>query len=223
MNKERFSRQTGDGSPTIYSVRFGETYHSLHGAMKESLYVFIDKGLKEYASQARQRVIRIGEMGFGTGLNAFLAWRFAKENEHQIIYETYEMFPLNSDEYKLLNFYRDEAEKQIFLRIHISKWEQSVELDENFTLIKHRLPIEEVQVREQWDVIFFDAFSPRSQPELWTFEVLKNMYLAMRKNGVFVTYSAKGEVRRNLIKAGFKTERLAGPLGKRHMLRAWKK
>ncbi len=220
---KRQIRITDDGSPTLYSGRFDETYHSHHGAVTESVHVFLRAGLETYARMYSVDPVRVGETGFGTGLNAWLAWRWAMENKRKIIYETYEIFPLEADEYMQLEFFDNEEDKNLFFQLHRATWERETALDGFFTILKRRLPIEKIQERDRWDVLFFDAFSPRKQPELWNFEVLKNMYLAMRKNGIFVTYSAKGEVRRNLIKAGFEVERIPGPPGKRHMLRAWKR
>jgi len=213
---------TGDGSFTFYNHELNETYHSVHGAWRESEHVFIRAGLEWFARLHSPRKIIIGESGFGTGLNALLARQWAEKNRLPVWYETFEKYPLSYKNWRAYVSTLPSPSRKLLTAIHLAPWEQEVRLSPYFVLIKHLADLRRITPRYRWHVHFFDAFSPRIQPGLWTEEVLQNMYDNLSPGGVFVTYSAKGSVRRNLEKAGFQTEKLPGPPGKREMLRGVK-
>ncbi len=216
--------KTGDGSYTLYLGSLNETYHSRFGAVTESLHVFIRMGLEERYAVDRSSVLYVGEMGFGTGLNALLTLRWAHQNKVKIIYETFDKFPLDFSVIENLNYTeKGSGFDSFFVEMHKAPWNKEAELTPFFTLHKHQMDFRDIDVENAWDVIYFDAFGPDKQPGLWDIHMMKKMYLAMRNGGIFVTYSAKGEVRRNLLKAGFEVEKLPGPPGKREMLRARKR
>jgi tRNA U34 5-methylaminomethyl-2-thiouridine-forming methyltransferase MnmC len=216
---------TGDGSSSVYSPVFNEQYHSHHGAIQESLHVFIRNGWQEAITNKTN--ISILEMGFGTGLNAFLVYlEMQKQNDLFVNYDSLEAFPIGMEIITALDYPVQTNSlqlKDVFLAMHECQWEKPVEIHERFVLTKLQKKIEQVELeKNKYDLIFFDAFSPRSQPELWTKEVFEKMYAAAKPNAVLVTYCAKGQVRRNMQAAGFSVERLDGPPGKREMLRARK-
>lgn len=216
--------RTSDGSSTLYIEEWNEHYHSKHGALQEALYVFIKQGLQFLAP--RKSSIRILEMGFGSGLNALLTYDFACQNQLEIEYVGVEGFPLTTEEINALNYnelIENQNSAKIFDAFHELPWNISKALDDLFTLEKKMTSFEDVElVQHYFDLIYFDAFGARVQPLLWEFNMLQKMYDCLNTNGVFVTYSAKGSVRRDLMKLGFEVERLDGPPGKRHMLRAIK-
>lgn len=207
---------TADGSPTLVNEA-GDSYKSLHGARNESSYVFIEAGL-QFALQ-RTPVTSVFELGFGTGLNAFLTAQFAEKHGVSLHYTTVEAFPL-VEEWKQLDF----GDPILLHAIHSSPWEQHVEITPHFSLYKQKSTFADMSLpNNTFDVVYYDAFSPHTQPELWTISCFEKMYRSMRNEGVLVTYSVKGEVRRTMIQANFEVERMAGPPGKRHMLRAIKR
>jgi tRNA U34 5-methylaminomethyl-2-thiouridine-forming methyltransferase MnmC len=211
-----------DGSHTLFVPELREYYHSVHGAVQESRHVFINAGLKA----CKQEQLNVLEIGFGTGLNAFLSFYEAEMLGLEINYMAYEPFPLGSEIWKELNHWQfiDHAKaRDTFNLIHASEWGGGVALSERFTLKKIIEEIEKAILPENYfNLVYFDAFAPAIQPELWTLQIFSKIYRAVAADGILVTYSAMGEVRRNLIKAGFSVERLPGPPGKREMLRAWK-
>jgi len=216
--------KTSDGSYTLYIEEWNEHYHSKHGALQEALYVFIKQGLQFLAK--KKSSVRILEMGFGSGLNALLTYDFAREHQLNIEYVGVEGFPLISEEINALNYkklLKTHDCSQMFDAFHQLPWNVSKALDDMFTLEKKLSAFEDVElVQHHFDLIYFDAFGARVQPHLWEYKMLQKMYDCLSINGVLVTYSAKGSVRRDLIKLGFEVERLDGPPGKRHMLRAIK-
>jgi tRNA U34 5-methylaminomethyl-2-thiouridine-forming methyltransferase MnmC len=215
-------RETSDGSFTLYSSEFGETYHSINGAITESEHVFIDTGLRK----CRCNPVNILEMGFGTGLNAFLALMEAEKGNKTICYTSIERYPLAADIYEKLNYANTfpEEKQKLFIDLHRKEWELEVEITSYFALKKLNVDITAFELGNQlYDVVFFDAFSPNIQPELWSREIFGKVFQAMKPGGVLTTYCAKGEVRRNMQSVGFVVERLPGPPGKREMLRANKK
>ncbi len=217
--------KTKDGSHTLYNPLFKESYHSLYGAITESKHVFIQSGLVFYYLRHQPDDIIVGEMGFGTGLNAFLTLIWAEKNKVHIVYETYENFPIPIEQIEKLNYsgYFADHFKEKFLLIHQASWNRLVQITPYFSIKKIQRDFHEVDEINKWNVVYFDAFGPRVQPELWNERMMKKMYLATAYEGVFVTYSAKGQVRRNLLEAGFEVEKIPGPPGKREMLRAIKK
>ena len=230
--KESANRQiitTEDGSNSIYNSELGEHYHSVHGAMRESKHVFIETGWKEvqnskFQIQNSRKEVSIMEIGFGTGLNAFLVGlESLKDKSLKVFYSGIEAFPLKKEEICELNYAANEMEKELFRNLHNAAWNEEAAISENFTLKKIKTTLENFSPEENsYDLIFFDAFSPEKQPELWTEEIFRKLFLSMKANGIFVTYCAKGQVRRNLQSAGFSVERLKGPPGKREMLRGRK-
>lgn len=227
---------TEDGSHTLFSEMAGQTYHSSHGAVQESRHIFISqlKGQRSIVNGQRSGmngVLSILEIGFGTGLNALLTAQWARENGVRVEYTTIELYPLGEEVYCGLNYGRLLGDEELFLRLHEAEWDVGfVPVVENFVIRKCKSDIVEWLRNAQctmynvqlFDVVFFDAFSPDAQPELWTEEVFRNVYALMKMGGVLMTYCAKGDVRRAMLAAGFRVEKLAGPPGKRHILRAGK-
>jgi len=212
---------TSDGSSSIHIPEWDEQYHSKHGAIQEAYHVFIKNGL-EFINDDN---ISILEIGLGTGLNCFITFLEAQKYNFEIDYTGIEAYPITLDEKNLLNYVSQlDATKhqKIFDDIHTSEWEKKIQITKNFTLTKQLQKFEYITVRNQFNLIYFDAFSPRVQPELWTEAIFQKMYNALVPNGILVTYSAKGSVRRALQNVGFKVERLPGPPGKREMLQAMK-
>ncbi len=218
---------TTDGSHTLRSQQFGVEYHSVHGAVQESLHVFIHSGLSPLLETGIKRV-HILEMGFGTGLNALLVRQIARQRpEVEFRYDTYEQFPVSPVEVAALNYPAQlEVEADLFLGLHDCGWEQSIELDANFILHKrcadYLNDTDRPYAPGEVDLIFYDAFAPRSQPEFWETEGLVTSCEALRPGGSLVTYCAKGQFKRNLRAAGFTVVPLPGPPGKREMTKGVK-
>lgn len=205
---------TDDGSNTIRHELLGELYHSDRGAVGESEYVYIRQGL-EYMAQGCEEV-KVFEVGFGTGLNAWLTWEYARAKDIRVCYEAVERYPLDMATVRDLKYTDDKR----FEELH--RVESEV-LDKWFTLTKYEEDLTDFDpelLAGQFDVVYFDAFAPEVQPDLWCEETMRKMYRLLRPGGVLVTYSAKGIVKENLRSAGFEVGRLKGALGKRHMLRA---
>jgi tRNA U34 5-methylaminomethyl-2-thiouridine-forming methyltransferase MnmC len=217
---------TSDGSHSIYIPELNEHYHSIHGAIQESKHVFIEAGLKHFiSSPAPPSHINILEIGFGTGLNAFLTFIEARNANLKIKYTTIEAFPLKKEIVEELNYVSelDSDLKDTFDQLHYSDWEKEISISENFILRKIGKPLQNVNLKaKEFDLIYFDAFGPPVQPEMWTESVFSKIAEATKPNGIFVTYCAKGEVKRTLKKAGFNIENLPGPPGKREMVRGLK-
>lgn len=218
--------RTGDGTSTIYLPEWEENYHSKHGATQEALHVFIEKGLTHYLSKSSVNKVSILEIGFGTGLNALLSILQARVQELDMHYSAVEAYPVQQEELDSLNYAEvldQENIAQLFKKLHDSPWEQEIDLAPYFRLHKRKQFFSEISDVDRFDLIYFDAFGPRVQPELWTEIIFEKMYKALRDNGSLVTYSAKGAVRRAMQTVGFEVERLEGPPGKREMLRANKR
>ncbi|KAB1157652.1 tRNA (5-methylaminomethyl-2-thiouridine)(34)-methyltransferase MnmD [Flavobacterium luteum] len=214
--------QTLDGSTTIQLQEWNECYHSKHGAIQEAKHVFIKNGLSLFQNKS----ISILEIGFGTGLNAFITFLEAPKLNLNIDYVGVEAFPISSDEILAMNYVNElEAVDQdlIFKAMHSSIWEQKNRLSNTFSLTKRKQFFENINDIEQFDLIYFDAFGYRVQPELWSTEIFRKMYTSLKPNGTLVTYAARGVVKRSMIEVGFIVEKLAGPPGKREMFRATKK
>ncbi|MCG2460625.1 tRNA (5-methylaminomethyl-2-thiouridine)(34)-methyltransferase MnmD [Flavobacteriaceae bacterium F89] len=212
---------TSDGSKTIQIEEWDEQYHSKHGAVQEAYHVFVKHGLSLF----KNKTISIMEIGFGTGLNALITWKEAADLRLRIEYLGVEAYPVTFEEVKLLNYISQlnaVAYKSGFLQMHSSPWGSVVDIAPDFTLCKRKQDFRAIDDEDNCDLIYFDAFGARVQPELWTEVVFKKMYRALRANGVLVTYAAKGSVRRAMLAVGFSVERLPGPPGKREMLRATK-
>jgi len=219
---QRTILQTADNSNTIYFKELDETFHSKNGALQESVHVFINAGFDEIIKTKKQ--VNIFEVGFGTGLNALLTLIKCCEKKVNISYIGIDAFPL---EKKLIDklAYENLFNKNNFLffnKMHATKWGEPFLINENFTLKKVDAKLENYLFDANFDLIYFDAFAPDKQPELWTEDIFKQIFDNMNEGGILVTYSAKGEVRRCMERAGFNVERLPGPKGKREMLRARK-
>lgn len=195
-----------------------EHYHSTHGAIQEAYHVYIQQGLKAIDSKE----ISILEIGFGTGLNCFITYL---ETDKIIDYVGVEAYPVNVDEIAKLNYVSElkaTSKKAVFEQMHVCNWEEKCVISNTFSLTKQQKFFSELQDENKYDLIYFDAFGPEKQPELWTKEVFEKMHLALKENGILVTYASKGDVKRAMKAAGFKLKRLPGPIGKWHMLRATK-
>jgi tRNA U34 5-methylaminomethyl-2-thiouridine-forming methyltransferase MnmC len=214
---------TQDGSYTLYSKEHEVTYHSRYGAIQESNHVFIHSGLLPHLK--KQDKISILELGFGTGLNVLLTWKNIVDIDTvHVDYHSFDVYPLPED---LLNacVYEDHLKipTSISKNILTSDWDKLIEVDSRFKLTKHNKDIlEETLTDNYFDIVYFDAFSPESQPELWSASLFEKIYESMTGQAVLVTYCAKGEVKRILKKIGFTLETLPGPPGKREMTRATK-
>ena len=216
---KREIKLTSDGSTTIHLPDWEEHYHSIHGAIQEAYHVYIAQGLK--AKEGPN--ISILEMGFGTGLNCFIT--FLERANLLINYVGVEAYPVVKSEYDQLNYVTElhaEQNTAIFETLHSASWEKTHAIRNGFTLTKRKQLFKDVNDVNSYDVIYFDAFAPNIQPELWTEAIFKNMYRALKINGILVTYAAKGDVKRALKAVGFSVKRLPGPKGKWHMLRATK-
>jgi tRNA U34 5-methylaminomethyl-2-thiouridine-forming methyltransferase MnmC len=214
--------QTLDHSHTIYVPELNETYHSRNGAIQEALHVYIQMGLMEAAQ--KKYSIQILEIGFGTGLNAWLTLLEAQRKNLHINYHTIEPFPLPETIINNLNYTKNASAEAsaIFRQMHLSDWEQAVQITTEFSLLKIQNTLEDFIPSTKYDLIYFDAFGPEKQPVLWQPDVLTKLYLCLNNGGIWVTYASKGEVKRNLKQIGFDVQRLPGPPMKRHMLRAIK-
>ena len=213
--------QTADGSTTIRIKDWDECYHSKHGAIQEAYHVFIKNGLSLFPSQS----ISIMEIGFGTGLNVFITYLESQKLQQKIDYVGVEAFSISSDELKSMNYVQELNANDftnVFEKMHSISWEEKHTISENFSLYKRNQFFQDINDVEKFDLIYFDAFGYRVQPELWSTEIFKKMYESLKPNGVLVTYAARGVVKRSMIEVGFTVEKLAGPPGKREMFRARK-
>jgi tRNA U34 5-methylaminomethyl-2-thiouridine-forming methyltransferase MnmC len=212
---------TADGSKTIRIEDWNEQYHSMHGAVQEAYHVFIRNGLSLF----RDRQLSILEIGFGTGLNALITLLESGKRGLDIAYKGVEAYPVAREELEQLDYMTTldaRNSEQYFWRMHQTSWGESYPISANFSLIKQQIDFREISDIDLFDLIYFDAFGARVQPELWTEEIFAIMFASMKENGVLVTYSAKGSVRRAMQAVGFVVEKLPGPPGKREMLRALK-
>ena len=200
--------KTADGSKTIRLVDLDENYHSRHGALQEAEHVFIHNGILAFK---HEKHLSIFEMGFGTGLNAFLTCLYSLENDLKINQLDYDS--LKGNDYS-----------SIFNKIHSTSWDEKNEINSNFALTKIENKIQNFSFQnEKYDIVYYDAFGPRAQQEMWSLEIFQKLYTSIKEGGFLVTYCAKGQVKRDLKTAGFNIEALPGPPGKREMTRAWKR
>lgn len=227
---ERIIERTEDGSATLFVPELNEHYHSTKGARTESQHIFIDMGLKASAAPSPH----ILEIGFGTGLNAWLTLKEAEESSRNVHYTGVELYPLEWQTIEQLNYVPNDEqitvnnEQQnaikLFKQLHTSPWEEDVRLTPHFTLRKIQEDFNKWRVENSlFNLVYFDAFAPEKQPEMWSQELFNRIYVLLAKDGILTTYCAKGVVRRMLQAAGFLVERLPGPPGgKREILRARK-
>jgi tRNA U34 5-methylaminomethyl-2-thiouridine-forming methyltransferase MnmC len=214
-------QKTIDGSDTLYSIEMNESYHSLNGAVQESKHIFIEAGLH----QIKKQDIRIFEVGFGTGLNALLTWEDALKNNLNIKYDAIELFSVSNTTIKSLNYqmFVPDLSADAFLDLHKAPWNTQQMLESNcFYLNKIKGDFTAFNFTNKYDLVYFDAFAPDKQPQMWEENLFHKIFDALNDNGIIVTYSAKGEIRRRLLRCGFKVERIPGPPRKREMLRAIK-
>ena len=208
---------TEDGSHTLFVPEINECYHSTNGAIQESRHIFINSGLKE----CKKSIINVLEVGFGTGLNALLT---ALECDTSVNYTTIELYPVPIEQALKLNYPELLISESsiLFEKIHTSPWNEKVQIQDNFSLIKLKADFTLIEFYDTFNIIYFDAFSPEKQPEMWSENMFRRLYLCASENAILTTYCAKGSVRRAVISAGFSVERLPGPPGKREILRARK-
>ncbi len=212
--------QTSDGSHTIYVPELEEHYHSIHGAVQESEFIFINNGFEACDADP----VSILEIGFGTGLNVLLTAVRCLTGIREVNFTSIEKYPLDEVTVRSLNHfeYAGERGKEIFYLIHSSPWNIKTRILNNFNLTKTESDFTQEKPDGKFDLIYFDAFGPDKQPEMWTSEIFNLISDITNKNGIFVTYSAKGTVKRNLRASGFEVTLLPGPPGKRQMIRAVK-
>jgi tRNA U34 5-methylaminomethyl-2-thiouridine-forming methyltransferase MnmC len=213
--------KTADGSHTIYVPEIDEHYHSIHGAIQESEHIFIRAGF----DMCQADPLHILEAGFGTGLNAFLTCLRAQGTGKKVIYTTIEKFPLEPEIVSSLNYAGQVSGDQLklFTEMHSVPWDTKAEITPGFILLKIRADITTFLPEGTYDLVYFDAFGPDKQPEMWTPEIFSGIGALTSPGGILVTYSSKGTVKRNLRSSGFDVKLIPGPPGKRQIIRAIKK
>ena len=211
---------TEDGSQSLFDEELNETYHSTKGARSESEYVFLKMGLDCLGHEPRGESWKLSilEVGFGTGLNACLSWEWAEQNRTPIEMVTLEPFPIGLEIRKQMDLAKDIR----FNLIHESEWNKPVKFSDHFNLEKRSLGLENVTDLNQYDVIYFDAFAPSKQPDVWSLDNLRKCFASLKNGGILTTYCAQGQFKRNLKEVGFEVEVLPGALGKKEMVRAKK-
>jgi tRNA U34 5-methylaminomethyl-2-thiouridine-forming methyltransferase MnmC len=213
---------TKDGSHTLRNTELNETYHSIHGAVQESEHVFIKNGLG-YVLDSGTQTVEILEVGFGTGLNAFLTCKQTRHQPCVIQYTSIELYPLPQVIWSGLNYASTAEESTLYAQLHRAEWNKPEVLSSSFTLHKIQSSLQATALpASQYDLVYFDAFAPDKQPGMWTLSVFEQICKSMKPGSVLVTYCAKGQVKRDLKSAGLLVESLPGPPGKREMIRASK-
>lgn len=220
INNKVILQATADGSHTLFVPELNENYHSVNGAWQESNHVFIEAGLR----QLNKSELSVLEVGFGTGLNAFLTLLEAEKADKIIHYTSLELYPIDIELIPSLNYAKliSPDKQSLFDALHDATWSESVWITPNFCLKKIKIDLLKFSTNECYDLIYFDAFAPDKQPEMWHSEVFERLFHNTKEGGILTTYCAKGVVRRSMIAAGFLVERLQGPPGKREMIRAIK-
>ena len=210
--------QTNDGSTTIHLPEWNESYHSKHGAIQEAYHVFIKNGLDSFQGIS----ISVLEIGFGTGLNGFITYLESKKNKQSVDYVGVEAYPVDLDVAMKMNYPDkiDATQSLVFKQIHECNWEQKIQISEYFSLTKRKQFFQDIQDVAAFDLIYFDAFGFRVQPELWSDAIFATMHKALKPNGVLVTYACRTSIKNAMLSAGFSVEKLVGAPGKREMLRA---
>jgi len=208
---------TADGSHSVWNPAVGQYYHSVLGALQESRRVFIELGL--LAAFERFETVRLLEMGFGTGLNALLTLLEAQARQRPVDYTTVEAYPLPLAEARQLNFDAVLGTNHV-AALHEAPWHQPVAVHPQLTLTKYQTRLQDFRTEKPFNLVYFDAFAPRSQPELWTTDSFRQLALMMQPGGLLTTYCSKSYVQRNLKAAGFRVEKHPGPARKREVLRA---
>lgn len=225
MEQEVKIESTSDGSHTLFVPSLNEHYHSVNGARQESNHIYINAGLQHSSKDD----IKVLEIGFGTGLNAYLSLLDAEQANKVIDYTSVELYPLSMEIVMQLNYVEDgkAKEREYFNELHACEWNQRRKITASFFLTKVLIDFSKIRLplnpNTTFDIIYYDAFAPEKQPDMWTQDIFNYLYAVTTKNGILITYCAKGTVRRMLIQAGYEVERLAGPPGKREILRATKR
>lgn len=212
---------TEDGSVTIHLPEMNETYHSKFGAIQEAYHVFIQNGL----DLCKGKPVSILEIGFGTGLNSFITYLEAVKTGQAINYVGVEAYPVIPQEAAQLNYVQQlnaVEHEQVFKAMHAAEWGTTLELNVNFKLLKRKQFFHEINDEDKFDIIYFDAFGYPSQPELWSIEIFKKMFNALKSGGILTTYACRGVIKRAMQEAGFITQKKPGPPGKREILMATK-
>ena len=221
LSKNRRIITTNDGSHTLLVPELNEQYHSIHGAIKEAEHVFLKMGLDEFV-RSNKVSVNVFEVGFGTGLNALLSAQWATSKQKKLAYTSIEKFPVSKKEFQQLNYGNIVHGSEIYTKITDAKWNDFTTISNAFKLRKLKLDLRKDTLPNGFDVVFFDAFAPNKQPELWDTLVFEKIYGIMSENSLMVTYCCQGQAKRNMISAGFEVEKVPGPPGKREMLRARK-
>lgn len=216
---KRFLVPTKDNSFTLYVPELNEHYHSINGAITESEHIYINAGLDFWIKNHQAKNVNILEYGLGTGLNAYLSILYSDENHLKINYTSLEKYPLTKNEWKSMNYSQGD---DYFSIIHKAEWRRMVNITNDFNLKKINIDFREFRNIEDIDIIFFDAFNPDIQPQLWTENIFSQCFNSLRKGGILLTYSVKGTVKRALKEVGFNITKIEGPPGKREILRAYK-
>ena len=225
---QRFNKRaitTEDGTSTLYIEELKELYHSRNGALTESEFVYINKGLKYWSKASSVAKCRVLEIGYGTGLIAFLTYLNSFKIKKKIDYTSLEAYPVSTRKLEELNYnqlFKEKDSTQSFEEFSKLKWELNHQITPNFSITKKEILFEKFIASDLYDIIFYDAFGAHAQPEIWAPELLKKCFDILNPGGVWVSYCAKGSVRRGLKISGFEVQRLPGPPGKREMLRAIK-
>ncbi len=218
---KRTIKTTADGSKTIFIEELNEHYHSVNGALTESRHVFINAGFLPVGDEN----LHILEMGFGTGLNVLTTLEANLKAKRNVFYTAVEAYPVKANEIAQLNYAAlglPDLVSALSDKLHDCKWEEWQEITPNFKLLKQQKKFQKINDPQLYHLIYFDAFAPDVQPELWSEEIFEKMYEALKPGGILVTYCAKGQVKRNMKAAGFTLEGIPGPPGKREMTRATK-
>ncbi|MEM0941505.1 MAG: tRNA (5-methylaminomethyl-2-thiouridine)(34)-methyltransferase MnmD [Bacteroidota bacterium] len=213
---------TQDGSHSLFDDQLNEAYHSIRGAKGESIHVFVKNGLGYWLGQNSVSKTYVLEVGLGTGLNPFLTAKAAHNHKQKIHFTSIEPYPIKKDLYARLNFAENDGEMELLSKIHESPWEKEVAITPYFVLHKTSIKLEDFNTFETFNIIYFDAFAPSKQPEVWSPENLRKCYNLLSLGGTLTTYCAQGQFKRNLAKVGFRVETLRGAMGKKEMVRAIK-
>ena len=211
--------ETGDGSHTLFRPDLNESYHSIHGAIQESMHIFINPGI----TKSEKSVLRIFEVGFGTGLNVILSLIEAEKLKVSLTIDSIEKYPLSLETISKLNYpqYLPAEYKHLFHEIHEKEWNKSITIN-SLKLTKISQDLRSYEFQDSYDLVYFDAFSPEKEPDLWLREIFLKIYNALNIGGYLLTYSVKGQVRRDMQDIGFTVEKLPGPPGKKQILKAIK-
>ena len=217
---KRELRLTADGSPTLYVPELDETYHSMHGSVQEARHVFIENGLRFVATESKQ--VNILEVGFGTGLNALLTAQYATENAIRVNYVGLEAYPVEEAIWKEINYHTDAEARSLYTKIMAPPFGETISIELNFSLFKEAKLIQDWVANGPFDLIYYDAFGPRAQAEMWDLPIFEKLYSLLNVGGALVTYCAQGQFKRHLKSLGMRVENLPGPPGKREMTRGTK-